>query len=287
MTAIVDSKACRRCGETKLFSEFSKNKLGAFGLKSVCKECLSTQGKAVRAANKKPRPPRPILTEKTCSRCEVVKPLSAFHKAATKSGGVAACCRDCVAAIHKAHTARYLASNTQAPSEKVCPRCATLKSASAFMPNRARKDKLSVYCIECQRAYAAEKQYDKIRYSEFREEELERGRKYRAVNLEKVREASRLSRKAHRHKHLGLIRVKNVERKLRIKGATPSWADRKAMAAIYEEARRLEREDGRKRHVDHVVPLHGRSVCGLHVETNMRIVFARENLIKTNKFEVQ
>lgn len=71
----------------------------------------------------------------------------------------------------------------------------------------------------------------------------------------------------------------------RVRAATPKWADRMAIAAIYREARRLTRETGIERHVDHVIPLKGRNVCGLHIAENLRVEFASVNKAKANKFD--
>lgn len=64
--------------------------------------------------------------------------------------------------------------------------------------------------------------------------------------------------------------------------ATPGWAERSAMLAVYVEARRISAETGIKHHVDHIVPLQSKLVCGLHCNTNMRIIPSRENLKKKN-----
>lgn len=70
----------------------------------------------------------------------------------------------------------------------------------------------------------------------------------------------------------------------RVAHATPSWADQDAILAIYDDAARLTIETGEKHHVDHVIPLHGKNVCGLHVAENLEAIPARENVRKGNRW---
>jgi hypothetical protein len=63
------------------------------------------------------------------------------------------------------------------------------------------------------------------------------------------------------------------------------WANQEAIAAFYAKAALLTRTTGRTHVVDHIVPLKGRTVSGLHVENNLRIVERFENARKANKWK--
>jgi hypothetical protein len=58
---------------------------------------------------------------------------------------------------------------------------------------------------------------------------------------------------------------------------TPKWVDRQEVRALYREAKRLTLETGEMHVVDHIVPLDGKIVCGLHWHVNMEVVHWLEN----------
>jgi hypothetical protein len=72
----------------------------------------------------------------------------------------------------------------------------------------------------------------------------------------------------------------NIKQKL-----TPRWANKDTIKQIYNEAKLLTEKTGIKHHVDHVIPLRSYYVCGLHVENNLKIVPAKDNIEKSNKFK--
>lgn len=66
--------------------------------------------------------------------------------------------------------------------------------------------------------------------------------------------------------------------------ATPIWVDVDAIEAFYTEARRLTALTGAKHDVDHIIPLQGKKVCGLHVPWNLRVITKIDNVRKHNRF---
>jgi hypothetical protein len=66
--------------------------------------------------------------------------------------------------------------------------------------------------------------------------------------------------------------------------ATPAWANRAAMLAIFRKARELTTATGVEYHVDHIIPVLSQYVCGLHCEQNMQILQASANISKLNRW---
>lgn len=124
------------------------------------------------------------------------------------------------------------------------------------------------------------------RYLRDKERILKRNAAWAIINTDKVKRYHATNRK----RHAGRINANNKFRACRKLQATPPWltaAQLKQIEAYYCEAKRLEQADGIKRHVDHIYPLQGKTVCGLHVPWNLQILLAKENLKKHNKVIVR
>lgn len=66
----------------------------------------------------------------------------------------------------------------------------------------------------------------------------------------------------------------------------PAWADHDKIDNWYEAAAHSTEASGIPHEVDHIIPLHGKLVSGLHIDYNMQILTKNANQRKRNKFEV-
>ena len=142
---------------------------------------------------------------------------------------------------------------------KHCPKCNQTKILDSYNYNINRADKLRFYCKSC------DNKNNKV---------------YSLANPE--------YKKAYRLANPDKINALTAKRRASKLQATPTWLtpeQHKQILEFYTEAKRLEQETGIKHHVDHIVPLQGLNVCGLHVPWNLQVITAEENVRKSNKWQ--
>ena len=109
---------------------------------------------------------------------------------------------------------------------------------------------------------------------------VERTKAWQAANPEKTKEHARMSRKRNPAREAAKVQRRNAA-KIR---ATPACADKEAIQRHYANAAYLTMVTGHQHHVDHIIPLRGKTASGLHVENNLRAVPHFINTRKGNKF---
>lgn len=145
-------------------------------------------------------------------------------------------------------------------------------------------------CVEC---------YTK-KYQENREELLEYKRNHYRENTKRYSEVSRKNHEKNKERDNAYRRqyyrenkyayiMRAIERRVDIQTVTPSWLteeDHEKIKEIYKQRDVLSEETGTIYHVDHIIPLKGVLVCGLHCPENLQILTEEENKSKANKFEI-
>lgn len=167
----------------------------------------------------------------------------------------------CVTCVIELATARRIANPDAA-------RTAVRNSASrrrAADPERERAAKQKYYWSHREECVARRREYRK----EHKEQVEATNARWRAANPDKWRATC-----------AACVRRYQADKLRR----TPGWADHQKILAVYEYARLLTRLTGIPHDVDHIVPLRGRNVSGLHVHNNLQVLPARDNRSKSNRF---
>ena len=138
---------------------------------------------------------------------------------------------------------------------KKCSCCKQEKTLEDFHKNKSRHDGLSHVCKDCkkQKSFA----YNKI-----------------------------LNHSEHYAKHNRYYKKKANNRKQSVRAATPSWLTEKQkfdIDALYFLAEDCRIISGEQYHIDHIIPLKGKDVCGLHVPWNLQVLPSDINISKSNK----
>lgn len=146
---------------------------------------------------------------------------------------------------------------------KCCRVCKEYKPLSLFVKSKAYKSGVDTICLECSR---------------------QRVKEWRSLGK---RDCATESKKYY-HKYPGKAKARFAKRRFYEKKATPSllteW-DTFYIEELYDLSYKRTKITGMFWHIDHIIPLQHKSVCGLHVPENLQCVPAKFNLLKGNNFD--
>ena len=126
--------------------------------------------------------------------------------------------------------------------------------------------------------YLKQKTRERNQRPEVKERNRKRHKEYWLNNKERRREI------ANRYANSAKGQAKSRVRQLAKRNATPTWVCLESLEVKHKERITMSRLTGVPHHIDHIVPLQGDNVCGLHVPWNLRVITAEHNLSKHNKW---
>lgn len=208
------------------------------------------------------------MTSKFCNRCKEHKDTSDFNKNKAKADGLADQCRDCCKELAKI----YRENN----KEKI--------SAGKSKCYQAKREQYKQKTKDWVRKNPEARKEILARYYENnRENILEKQSGYRTENKDVCRERI----KDWESRNPAKVRAKYSKRRSVKLSAQPNWLSedhKKQIEDVYLLAKDCEQVSGETYHVDHIVPLQGKAVCGLHVPWNLQVLPSDINVKKGNKF---
>ena len=174
---------------------------------------------------------------------------------------------------------------------KLCPHCKNTKPFEAFYSSSTHKSGYASWCKQC------EAQRGKEKFNRRKQAQLIKAKEYRAANKESVSATIKAWKERYPGRHEqairnwvirnpGKVNAKWMKREASKRQRTPSWLtdeDFWMMEQAYDIAAKRTQMLGIPFHVDHIVPLQGKTVSGLHVPWNLQVITAKANRMKSNK----
>ena len=216
------------------------------------------------------------LEHKICRRCHTERDISSFHKTRRSKDGHQPWCAKCDQEWrlqHKEQITLRRDSYRSNHSEKI--------KAQKKRSYQKNIEKIRVSGAKYRLANSEKRRsQQKVYYSNNKNRRVTDSRTYRLHNKEKVRAVL----KAWATKNPEKINALSARRRSTKLMAMPAWANQFFIEEIYDLAQRRTALMGYEWHVDHTVPLQSSIVCGLHVEHNLRVIPAVQNMSKHNRY---
>jgi hypothetical protein len=136
--------------------------------------------------------------------------------------------------------------------------------------------------VEYVRAKAMEWHY--ANYDKCKEKKAIVIKNWRKNNIEKCREYAKKCYQNNKEKSF----AKSALYRANKRNAAPKWLDKnmqEQIANLFKIAKEMSRKTGIKYEVDHIIPLQGVNVSGLHVPWNLQVITQFENRSKHNRIK--
>ena len=208
------------------------------------------------------------METKACTKCKKTKHLELFRNDSRLKSGKGSVCINCARKY-----ALIIRNKDIAKARKKS------KEWAAKNPGKATKNKLAWAEKNKDKVLAAGQKYHK----QNKETRLAKNKERRMQNPEIYREYV----KKWRSENMGQVLATNALRHANKLQRTPKWLtkeDKRKISNIYKNARHLTVTTGEQHHVDHIIPLQGKLVSGLHVPLNLQILHWKDNLSKRHKY---
>jgi len=170
---------------------------------------------------------------------------------------------------------------------KRCSKCGEEKPLSEY--HKCKRAKLGVQS----RCKVCVSDLGKDYYQKNRDTKLHRQKQHNLENWASIlayravwRKKNPESAYKHRRENPGYYSSKESERRARKAQATPPWVTKEMQVEIQNMYNLRDRLNGltvSDLEVDHVVPLNGKTVCGLHVPWNLQLLSKKANVSKGNR----
>ena len=221
------------------------------------------------------------LTEKSCSKCKEVKSIGEFNSHKTSASGYDYKCKVCKARYNK----KYSQDNDSILKAK--KKIFRKKNRESILEyNTQWRQENPNYTKE---HYKKNKKRIDAKQSIYRKTNLNAERARTLKYYHDNRDAIRIKKVIYRKERSHVIYACCAKRRAAKIQRSVLWADHNKIKNVYFDCRELNlaaKAAGCSESfvVDHIIPLQGKLVSGLHVKNNLQIITNSENLSKSNKF---
>lgn len=216
---------------------------------------------------------------KTCTKCNVAKPLSQFSKNPRARDGLRYGCKQCAYESQK----KWVAKNIDHVKGVRVRYYAENKDKSAQARREWVKENPDRLKFLRKRAYWRDPEKARAARAAWREANPELAAASVRAWLESPENRERARELHAAWKRANAGRVRESSNKRRAKKRSVPWSDPAAILRVYESALLASKLIGRKYSVDHVYPLQGKTVSGLHVAANLQVIPLEKNAAKRDK----